>query len=225
MFGKSKPIEIKSVDELALMRQAGLVVAKTLERIRSEIAVGMTTADLDALARESIADHGATSSFLGYHGFPAVICASVNDEVVHGIPGERVIKSADIVSIDCGAIIEDWHGDAAISIVMPDAAEDISALSEVTQSSLWAGLAQARVGRHLSDIGGRLPPNPYRPALPVGWRGRRCVRLNPHRVPGKPRDSRVLQVGYILVPGASNEGQCSTMQPSVVRLPRRGGHD
>ena len=90
MFGKSKPIEIKSIDELALMRQAGLVVAKTLEKIGSEIAVGMTTADLDALARESIADHGATSSFLGYHGFPAVICASVNDEVVHGIPGERV---------------------------------------------------------------------------------------------------------------------------------------
>jgi methionyl aminopeptidase len=153
MFGKSKPMEIKSVDELALMREAGVVVAKTLEKIRSEIAVGMTTADLDALARESIAGHGATSSFLGYHGFPAVICASVNDEVVHGIPGERVIESADIVSIDCGAIIEGWHGDAAISIVMPDAGGDIHTLSEVTQSSLWAGLAQARVGHHLSDIG------------------------------------------------------------------------
>ena len=153
MFGKTKPIEIKSVDELSLMREAGLVVARTLEKIREEISVGMTTADLDAIARESIASHGATSSFLGYHGFPAVICTSVNEEVVHGIPGARVIGSSDIVSVDCGAIVEGWHGDAAISIVMPEAQASIHALSEATQSSMWAGLAQARVGHHLSDIG------------------------------------------------------------------------
>lgn len=153
MFRKSKPIEIKSVDELALMREAGLVVAKTLELLRAEITAGMTTADLDAIARESIAGHGARPSFLGYHGFPAVICTSVNEEVVHGIPGDRVIGPADIVSVDCGAIVEGWHGDAAISILMPDAADELRQLSEVTQSSMWAGLTQARVGHHLSDIG------------------------------------------------------------------------
>ena len=153
MFNKSKPIEIKSIDELALMREAGLVVAKTLERLREHVRVGMTTADLDALARESIAGFGATPSFLGYYGFPAVICTSVNEEVVHGIPGDRVIGSSDIVSIDCGAIVEGWHGDAAISILMPDASAEIHALSDATKAAMWAGLGQARVGHHLSDIG------------------------------------------------------------------------
>lgn len=153
MFGKSESIEIKSVDELALMREAGLVVARTLDRLRRELVPGMTTADLDAIARESIASHGATSSFLGYHGFPAVICTSINREVVHGIPGDAVINAGDIVSIDCGAIIEGWHGDAAISIVLPDADPAVVALSEATQAAMWAGLAKARTGNRLSDIG------------------------------------------------------------------------
>ena len=152
MFGRSESIEIKSIDELALMREAGLVVARTLETLREQITPGMTTADLDAIARESIASHGATSSFLGYHGFPAVICTSVNSAVVHGIPDDTVIGSADIVSIDCGAIVEGWHGDAAISIVMSDATSDVVALSEATKASMWAGLAQAREGNRLSDI-------------------------------------------------------------------------
>ena len=153
MFGRSEKIELKSIDELALMREAGLVVARTLERLRLDIAVGMTTADLDAIARESIAEHGATSSFLGYHGFPAVICTSVNREVVHGIPGDTVIRAGDIVSIDCGAIVEGWHGDAAISILMPEADPAVIALSEATKAAMWAGLAKARGGNKLSDIG------------------------------------------------------------------------
>jgi methionyl aminopeptidase len=153
VFGKPEPIEIKSIDELALMREAGLVVARTLERLRQEVTAGMTTADLDAIARESIASHGATSSFLGYHGFPAVICTSVNREVVHGIPGQTVINAGDIVSIDCGAIVEGWHGDAAISIVLPGADSAVVALSEATKAAMWAGLAKAREGNRLSDIG------------------------------------------------------------------------
>ena len=153
MFGKSESIEIKSVDELALMREAGLVVAQTLDRLRQELVPGMTTADLDAIARESIASHGATSSFLGYHGFPAVICTSVNSAVVHGIPDGTVINAGDIVSIDCGAIIEGWHGDAAISIVLPEADSSVLALSEATKAAMWAGLAKAREGSRLSDIG------------------------------------------------------------------------
>jgi methionyl aminopeptidase len=159
MFGRTEPIEIKSVDELALMREAGLVVARTLERLRTELVPGMTTDDLDAIARDSIASHGATPSFLGYHGFPAVICTSVNHEVVHGIPGATAIRAGDIVSIDCGAIVEGWHGDAAISIVLPDADADADAdaelarLSESTKAALWAGLEMATVGGRLSDIG------------------------------------------------------------------------
>ena len=153
MFGRTEPIEIKSVDELALMREAGLVVARTLELLRTEVTAGMTTADLDAIARESIASHGATPSFLGYHGFPAVICTSVNREVVHGIPGDAVIQAGDIVSIDCGAIVEGWHGDAAISIVMPEAGPAVERLSETTRAAMWAGLERARSGNRLSDIG------------------------------------------------------------------------
>lgn len=153
MFRKSEAIEIKSVDEIALMREAGLVVAQTLESLREQITPGMTTRDLDAIARESIASHGATPSFLGYYGFPAVICTSVNEEVVHGIPGDRVIQGGDIVSIDCGAIVEGWHGDAAISILVGEADPRVQALSEATKAALWAGIAQARVGHRLSDIG------------------------------------------------------------------------
>ena len=153
MFGRTEPIEIKSIDELALMREAGLVVARTLELLRTQVTAGMTTADLDAIARESIASHGATPSFLGYHGFPAVICTSVNREVVHGIPGEAVIQAGDIVSIDCGAIVEGWHGDAAISIVMPEADPAVERLSETTRAAMWAGLERARSGNRLSDIG------------------------------------------------------------------------
>lgn len=153
VFGKSEVIEIKSSDELALMREAGLVVARTLERIRSEIAVGMTTADLDAIARDSIASLGATPSFLGYHGFPATICTSINKEVVHGIPSDARIGDTDIVSIDCGAIVEGWHGDAAISILMPQASASVVALSQTTKTALWAGIERARAGQRLSDIG------------------------------------------------------------------------
>ncbi len=153
MFRKSEAIEIKSVDEIALMREAGLVVARTLRTIHDQIAAGMTTADLDALARESISSHGAEPSFLGYHGFPAVICTSVNEEVVHGIPGERVINTGDIVSVDCGAIVDGWHGDAAISILVGEVTDAVRRLSETTQAAMWAGLTQAREGNRLSDIG------------------------------------------------------------------------
>ena len=153
MFRKSEAIEIKSVDEIALMREAGLVVAQTLESLREQITSGMTTSDLDAVARESISSRGATPSFLGYYGFPAVICTSVNEEVVHGIPGDRVIHDGDIVSIDCGAIVEGWHGDAAISILVGEVDPRVRELSEVTKAALWAGIAQAREGHRLSDIG------------------------------------------------------------------------
>jgi len=153
MFRKSEAIEIKSSDEIALMRQAGLVVAHTLEMLRENTSPGMTTADLNALALESIRGRGAVPSFLGYYGFPAAICTSVNDEVVHGIPGDRVIADGDIVSIDCGAIVEGWHGDAAISILIGEVDPRVHRMCEVTKAAMWAGLTQAREGNRLSDIG------------------------------------------------------------------------
>lgn len=152
MFGRRSRIEIKSGAQLESMRRAGLVVARTLERVAAEVAPGVTTGDLNRVAAESIRAHGATSNFLGYYGFTGVICASVNDEVVHGIPGDRVLCDGDLISIDCGAIVDGWHGDAAITVPVGAVEQGSLDLSEVTRASLWAGIGAARVGGRLSDI-------------------------------------------------------------------------
>ncbi len=153
MFRSRDRIEIKSAAQLSSMRAAGLVVAQTLQRVAAITVPGVTTRELDECAAASIRDAGATPSFLGYHGFPAHICVSVNEEVVHGIPGARSLAEGDVVSVDCGAIVDGWHGDAAITILVGDVAPELSALSRVTEESLWAGLAAARPGNRLSDIG------------------------------------------------------------------------
>jgi len=116
MFNKSQ-IQLKTPEQFEIMRKAGRVVALCLEEIKLKIKPGMTTLDLDLIARNIMQEHSAKPSFLGYHGYPAVICVSVNEEVVHGIPNEnRVINDGDLISVDCGAIIDGWHGDAAITI-------------------------------------------------------------------------------------------------------------
>src|SRR5205807_3142300 len=116
-------IQIKTEAEIALMRQAGLVVGRTLEKLKAAARPGMTTADLDAIAEESIRGEGAIPSFLGYRGFPARICTSVNSEIVHGIPSKQaVLRDGDVVSIDCGAIVEGYHGDAAVTVPVGDVA-------------------------------------------------------------------------------------------------------
>ena len=153
MFGRKGSIELKKPEHFDRMRAAGLVVADTLHRLRDSVEQGMTTSDLDAIARESIASAGATPSFLGYHGYPAVICTSVNDEIVHGIPGPRVINEGDVVSIDCGAIVDGWHGDAALSIAVGEVTPEVARLLEVTETALWQGIAQTRAGGRLSDVG------------------------------------------------------------------------
>lgn len=145
-------IEIKTPAQIATMRAAGLVVGRTLELLRSEVRAGVSTADLDAIAREKIRAEGATSNFLGYHGFPGVICTSVNDEVVHGIPGSRVLRDGDIISIDCGAIVDGWHGDAAITVAVGDVPDEVSALMAVTEDAMWRGIAAAALGGRVSDI-------------------------------------------------------------------------
>ncbi len=147
-------LEIKTPAQIDLMRVAGLLVGQTLEVLRDACSPGVTTGELDALADEHIRSHGGIPSFLGYGvpPFPATICASVNDEVVHGIPGDRVLADGDVISIDCGAIVEGWHGDAAITVGIGEIAADVAELMRVTEESLWAGMAAARLGGRVSDI-------------------------------------------------------------------------
>lgn len=152
MFQRRR-VEIKTADQLALMRRAGLVVADALRTTAAAVAPGVTTATLDAIAEQVIRDAGAQPSFLGYFGYPAHICVSVNEEVVHGIPGERVIAEGDLVSIDCGAIVDGWHGDAAVSVQVGEVQPAVSELSAATERALWAGVEATRVGATLGDVG------------------------------------------------------------------------
>ena len=135
------------------MRRAGIVVADALEALRRAAVPGSTTADLDALAAGVIADSGARPSFLGYHGFPATVCISVNDEVIHGIPGPRRLGPGDVVSIDCGAIVDGWHADAALTVVLDGGDPQDLALSLVTEDALWAGIAALATSGRLGEVG------------------------------------------------------------------------
>jgi methionyl aminopeptidase len=155
---RREQVEIKSRSEILLMREAGLVVWRTLEKLRAAAQPGVTTLELDDLAEQTIRGAGAIPSFKGYPGnstvpFPGVICSSVNDEIVHGIPSaKRVLRDGDLLSIDCGAILEGWHGDSAITVAVGEVAPDKLALSEACERSLWAGLAAAQLGGRLTDI-------------------------------------------------------------------------
>ncbi|MBM9462075.1 type I methionyl aminopeptidase [Aeromicrobium sp. YIM 150415] len=151
MFGRGR-IETKSDAELVLMRQAGLVVARTLQSLRDAAAPGVTTGELNDFAHERIREQGATSNFLGYHGFTGVICTSVNEEIVHGIPGDRVLRDGDVLSIDCGAIVDGWHGDAAITVEVGTVSDAAAELSRVTEAALWAGIAAMATGARVGDI-------------------------------------------------------------------------
>ena len=150
LFGDS--IEIKTPEQIDAMRRAGLVVGETLALLRDSVRPGMTTRDLDGIAAESIRSKGATPSFLGYQGFPAVICASPNEVIVHGIPNDRVLNEGDIVSIDCGAIVEGWHGDSAITVAVGATTPENERLMDVTRESMWRGIAAARLGGRIGDI-------------------------------------------------------------------------
>ncbi|TQL03387.1 type I methionyl aminopeptidase [Cellulomonas sp. SLBN-39] len=152
MFGREK-IEHKSREQILLMRRAGLVVADALDAVRARIAPGMTTADLDAVAEEVILGAGATPSFLGYHGYPASLCVSVNEEIVHGIPGPRVLQAGDVVSVDCGAIVDGWHGDSAVTVVLGEADPLDVELATTTEDALWAGIAAIASADRLGAVG------------------------------------------------------------------------
>jgi methionyl aminopeptidase len=153
MFRRRKRvIEYKSEAEVAKMRAAGLVVGRTLELLREAVEPGISTADLDAIAERNIRAAGAVPSFKGYHGFPATICASVNDEIVHGIPGDRVLREGDIISIDCGAILDGWHGDAAVTVPVGEVTAELHELMRVCEEAMWRGFAAARLDGRLTDI-------------------------------------------------------------------------
>jgi methionyl aminopeptidase len=143
----------RSVDEIAKMRRAGLVVAEMHAKTRLAARPGVTTAELDRVAREVLERRGARSNFLNYHGFPAVICTSPNDMIVHGIPGPYRLQEGDILSIDCGAIIEGYHGDAAFTMAVGDTSTEAEKLIRVTEESLWAGIRRMEEGNRLHDIG------------------------------------------------------------------------
>jgi methionyl aminopeptidase len=143
----------RSREEIRIMRRAGRVVAEMHDRIRDALRPGVTTRQLDAVARDVLELRGAKSNFLGYHGYPAVICASPNDVVVHGIPDDRPLRDGDIVSIDCGAVVDGYHGDAAFTAGVGEVAPSARRLIDVTRDALEAGISQLVQGKRLGDLG------------------------------------------------------------------------
>lgn len=143
---------VKSSRELDLMRDAGRIVALTLQLMREVLEPGMTTKELDAIAEKNIRGLGAIPAFKGYRGFPATLCLSLNDQIVHGIPGDLITKAGDILSIDCGAIVDGLYGDAAITVPVGDVPIATTRLLQVTEASLMAGIDQVREGNRIGDI-------------------------------------------------------------------------
>ena len=148
-------IILKSGEEITKMRRAGRITAGTIDAVLDAVRPGITTLDLDAVAEDYIRTEGAVPSFKGYRGFPASICASVNEQIVHGIPGHRVLEEGDVLSLDFGAIWEGYHGDSAVTVFVGGTppSEEAARLVEVTRTSLEAGIGQIREGGHLGDIG------------------------------------------------------------------------
>lgn len=146
-------IEYKHPAEFQRMKSAGLVLAEALDTTVAAAAPGMTTKELDDVFAGVLAEHGATSNFLGYYDFPATICTSVNEEVVHGIPGPRVLEDGDVLKIDGGAIVEGWHSDSARTVILGEADPADQRLSDVTEEAMWAGIAALASARHVGQIG------------------------------------------------------------------------
>ena len=222
-------VELKTPEQVVAMRRAGLVVADALAAVRAAARPGLTTAELDAVAAEVIAAGGATSSFLGYHGFPAVLCVSVNEQVVHGIPGGLVLRPGDVVSVDCGAVVDGWHGDAAITTVLPpEAGEAADAgdahLVAACEAALWAGLAAVAVGGRLGDVGAAVEdvveasPGPDGRPLEVveGYTGH-GIGTQMHQAP-EVANHRTRSRGLGTARGMRlTPGLCLAVEPMVVR--------
>ena len=202
------------------MRRAGRVVAEMHLACREAIRPGVTTAHLDRVARQVLERRGATSNFLGYHGYPAVICASVNEEVVHGIPGGRVLEDGDIVSIDCGAVVDGWHGDAAFTTGVGTITDEDQALIDAGRRALDAAIEQMHAGGHLGDIGHAVESIATQAGCAVlrDYTGHGIGRAM-HEAPdvpnhGRPGKGRTLKVGHVL----AVEPMIVAGDPAVVEL-------
>jgi methionyl aminopeptidase len=201
MFARRRPpVELKTPAQLDLMRAAGLVVARTLRELSAAVAPGVTTAELDKLAEAFIRDAGAVPSFLGYQGYPATICTSVNDEVVHAIPSpDRVLSEGDLISIDCGAIVDGWHGDAAITVGTGTITDSHRRLIQATERALWAGIGQAKAGGRLGDISHAVQQASAGYGIVLGYTGH-GIGTEMHMDPAVPNYGRPGR-GPRLVPG------------------------
>lgn len=219
---RPRGVTVKTPEQVARMRAAGLVVARTLERVQAAVAPGVTTGQLDRLAEESIRGEGAIPSFLGYHGFSGSICASAGAEVVHGIPGDRVLVEGELLSIDCGAILDGWHGDAAVTVPVGECGPELLELSRVTEQALWAGLAAVRPGGRLSDVGYAVESvvRPHGYGLLEDYTGHgigTAMHEPPHvpnLAPDGPGRGMVLQPGIVL----AVEPMATLGSPDVVEL-------
>ncbi len=215
---RSRKVELKTPDQLRVMRRAGLVVARALAAVRAEAHAGLTTGELDGIAHEVIRSAGAVASFLdhgqlpGQPGFPAVTCISVNEEIVHGIPGDRVLADGDLVSVDCGAIVEGWHGDAAVTIAVGSVSDRALALSQTTRDALWRGLAAARLGGHVTDISaavqGSVRSQPHRYGIVQEYTGH-GIGSAMHQYPDVPNVGNPGRGPRIV------EGMCLAVEPML----------
>jgi len=203
----SRAAAVRTPEQIAVMRRAGRVVAEMHEKIRAAIRPGVTTGELDRIGREVIASRGATSNFLGYSmpPFPGVICASPNEMVVHGIPTDAlVLEEGDIISIDCGAIVDGWHGDAAFTAPVGTVRPELLRLIEVTEAALLAGVAAMVAGNRLGDIGHAVETTAYAGGMSVveGYTGHAIGQAmhEPPNVPnqGDPGTGQRLRVGNVL---------------------------
>jgi methionyl aminopeptidase len=213
-------IELKTPDQFALMREAGLVVARMLRAAAAAAEPGISTAELDAIAEREMKAAGARSSFKGYHGYPATICTSVNDQIVHGIPSSAVILApGDVLSIDAGAIVGGWHGDAAITVAVGQVPQEVTALLEACERAMWQGLAAAKAGCRLTDVSHAIQAS----AMASGGFGivreytGHFIGSQMHMEPAVPNYGKPGR-GPILA-----EGMALAIEPMLV-LPAEGGH-
>ncbi|MFI3249276.1 MAG: type I methionyl aminopeptidase [Rikenellaceae bacterium] len=181
-------IHLKSDEEIELMRENNLLVSKTLAEVGKHIKAGVSTKELDRVAEDFIRAHGAVPAFLGYQGFPATLCISINDQVVHGIPSEKcILKDGDIVSVDCGTFMKGFVGDSAYTFAVGEIAADVQQLLTVTKEALRKGAAQAKVGNRIGDISAAVQA--YSESFDYGvvreLEGHGCGR-NMHEAPGVP---------------------------------------
>lgn len=209
MLGGRNKIQIKTPEQVATMRSAGLVVARALRAVGETVRPGVTTRELDGVAAEVIRECGATSNFLGYYGFPATVCASPNDTIVHGIPNDVPLRAGDILSVDCGAIVDGWHGDSAATFPVGEISEEAAELSRVTEESMWRGIAAVRDGGRVSDIGHAVesyvatqhsPAGPYGVTEDFGGHGiGTAMHMDPHVLNyGRPGEGAKLKTGMCL---------------------------